>query len=157
MEKVPAPKVHIYIHADYSASGQSYSGAAGLCGSNLPANASYSSVNGACNTIPNWNGFKTAVLAHEREHENGINTCLSSSSASSAAGRIEAIVGATAASVESDAQREWDHYYQFSLNLSGWQATGWARNSGPYFWHRYRGAWSLGYPSVVNETGQHGC
>ena len=158
MRNVPAPDVHIYVHDDYSASGQPYSGSAGLCGSNLPANANYFSVNGACNTIPNWNGFKNAVLAHEREHENGINTCLTgSSAASSAAANIEKVVGSSSASVEGAAQREWDNFYLFSLNRSGYRAAGWARNSGPYFWHRYGGAWSRGYPSVRNETGQHGC
>ncbi len=161
MPSPPKASTALLIHTDYSASGRRYSGARGTCQPpphSLAARANVYEVNDstACNRLSAMEAFYAIIVAHEREHEAGINACLSSGTARAALNAIEELVGDSEKEVTDDAQKAWSDFYKNSLNLSGWQASGVAFNSGSYFWY-YRFGWYFGTPGIANETGQHSC
>ena len=85
MKDAPAPNTALYVHDDYSAGGNRHSGANGTCpaSSSLPSSSNTYTVNQRCNTLPPWGQFHDDIVLHERDHEDGINDCLTGSTASS--------------------------------------------------------------------------
>ena len=161
MSARPSADPVIKIHSDYSANGPAYAGAQSTCAkaaSAVAASASYYEVNDstACNRLAAMDAWRATILAHEREHEMGVNACLSSGAARTALDAIEKLVYDSETRVTGEAQNTWSDFYTNSLNKSGYRASGVARNSGSHFWYYY-GGWRLGTPGIGNETGQHSC
>jgi len=159
MRDAPSPDTEIRVNDDYSSSGPRYTGARSTCSPNsnsLPSSASYHRVNTACQTIKNMTSFRNDILTHERDHESGINDCLTSSTAGrAAASRIEAVTGTSAGAVTSAAQSEWSSFYNGSLKSSGYRAR--AFTSGPAF-HWNSSGWNNSYPGILSHPGgQHSC
>ena len=162
MSARPSADPVIKIHSDYSDSGPAYAGARATCAaaaSTVAASASYYEVNDstACNRLAAMDAWRATILAHEREHEAGVNACLSSGAARTALDAIEGLVYDSETRVTGEAQNKWSDFYTKSLNKSGYRASGVARNSGSHFWHYY-GGWRLGTPGIKDESRkQHSC
>ena len=117
--------------------------------------ASYHEVNDSCNTLSAMVDFRNDIIVHERDHEAGLNACLSSGAARTMLDNIEKIVGDDSSTVTSAAQTSWSNFYNNSLNNSGL----WARrfSGGSSFWN-HAGGWRLGYPGIPDHGNvQHGC
>ncbi len=162
MRDAPAPSTALYVHDDYSTGGNGHSGANGTCpaSSSLPSSSNTYTVNRRCNTLPPWGQFHDDIVLHERDHEDGINDCLTSSTASSRAmGRIEEITGPNLGVVRSRAQNMWNGFYRTSLQSSGRWARPFRRGSGVSFWN-HSGGWGLNYPGIQGHPGSaatNGC
>jgi hypothetical protein len=161
MKSAPVPKTALYVHDDYSTRGKRHSGANSTCpaSSSLSSSASTHSVNRKCNTLTPWGQFHDDIVLHERDHENGINDCLTSSTASSTvARRMEAITGPNLGIVRSRAQNLWNGFYNTLQSSGGW-ARPFASGSGTSFWN-HRGGWRLSYPGILGHPGSaatNGC
>ncbi len=132
MKDAPVPKTALYVHDDYSTGGKRHSGSNSTCSasSSLPSSSNAYRVNQQCNTLPPWGQFHDDIVLHERDHEDGINDCLTSSTASrKAMGDIEAITGSNLGVVRSAVQLEWNRFYNMSLQSSGLWARRFASGS----------------------------
>lgn len=160
MDRAPSPNTEIWINVDYSTSGPPYSGARGTCpplSDTLAAAANYYKVNDACQTLGAMDSFRGDIISHEREHEAGINHCLTSSAKGlAAAGQIEAITGDSEGDVTSAAQAIWDTFHNGPLQTSGFLAS--AYSGGSAFHYNSNGSWHNGYPGIRGHPGgQHSC
>ena len=160
MDRAPSPNTEIWINVDYSTYGPRYPGAQGTCpprSNSLTAAANYYRVNDACQTLPAMNSFRRDIISHEREHEDGINDCLTRSpKGTAAARRIEAVTGGSRGAVTSAAQALWDTFHNGPLQTSGFRAS--AYSGGSAFHFNSAGSWHNGYPGIRGHPGQqHSC
>jgi len=160
MDRAPSPNTEIWINVDYSTYGPRYPGAQGTCpprSNSLTAAANYYRVNDACQTLPAMTSFRRDIISHEREHEDGINDCLTRSpKGRAAARRIEAVTGGSRGAVTSAAQALWDTFHNGPLQTSGFRAS--AYSGGSAFHFNSAGSWHNGYPGIRGHPGQqHSC
>lgn len=160
MDRAPSPNTEIWINVDYSTYGPRYPGARGTCpprSNSLTAAANYYRVNDACQTLLAMNSFRRDIISHEREHEDGINDCLTRSpKGRAAARRIEAVTGGSRGAVTSAAQALWDTFHNGPLQNSGFRAS--AYSGGSAFHFNSAGSWYNGYPGIRGHPGQqHSC
>ncbi len=162
MKDAPTPNTALYVHDDYSTGGKRHSGASSTCpaSSSLPSSSNTYTVNQKCNTLLPWGQFHDDIVLHERDHEDGINDCLTSSTASTTVmNDIEAITGPNLGVVRSNVQGKWNVFYRTSLQSSGRWARPFASGSGTSFWNR-GGGWRLSYPGILGHPGSaatNGC
>ncbi len=160
MDRAPSPNTEIWVNVDYSTYGTKHPRARRTCpprSNSLPAAENYYRVNVECQTIGAMNSFKRDIISHEREHEDGINDCLTTSPKGRAAARqIEAVTGGSRGAATSAAQAVWDTFHNGPLQTSGFRAS--AYSGGPAFHYYSNGSWNNGYPGIRSHPGgQHSC
>ncbi len=149
------PEVHttIHIHHKFAQSGPAYPGANDTCArsSTLRENETHRTVNNRCGTSKELDSYFLMVLAHERDHEAGINECLTSSSrAKDTMKKLEKTVANSSTDLQDSAQDLWEKFYDNSLTQSGLSGKSYA-SLDEHFWYYGIIGWELGWVGIATE------
>ena len=146
----------LWIHSDYTTWGPDYAGAGSTCteASHLTKGSVFD-VNSACSTWDAALTFGGVIETHERDHEDGLNACLSGHNGTATFEAMERTVGGDVSTVSNTMWNTWTTFW-LDFELAGQ----WARPAfAPMrFWDHSSGIWVLSRPGIVDETmKQYGC
>lgn len=151
----------IYLHSDLVEGGVAHPGANlvpadSLCSATtLPSSANVWTVNKECGSGGSLETWNNDVRAHEIKHQNSLNACIISTTATNAMQVIEALVG-TEEQVEAGLELHWDT--DFFPELQDAAETPYAEPSSPFIWeYRYNGAWKKHSLILGSHSGTWGC
>ena len=145
----------LLVSDDYDEPGPTYADADSTC-SSAPGNLSdteesYYSVNSHCGTLTGFRAMYSAIVAHEKEHEAGFNSCLTNTDAFT---DLEAVFGSES-DVTNGIKTHWRTFVA-KFFYSGQYASEYKVTD--KYWWRSGDTWVLDKDSVLaHGAGENGC
>jgi len=148
----------MFLHRDFTKSGARHHSADKTC-KGVPTSANVLTVNTTCGYGSNLSWvWLFRVIAHEQQHENGANKCLTEGSAARGAlANMEHLKGTDALTVQREFDAVFDRFFKGRAFEQAME-TGTSTPTSPVIWEwREHNAWTEQALWPVRHNGQDGC